>query len=155
LEQAYRDLAPDLWRAVFLYAGGVREVADEAVAEAFAQAGADMGQIRDLRPWLYTVAFRIARKELKHRRHSRLNVGIAVSSTASPDTAGTEEILDLIRGLRHLSPTQRAVCVLRDVYGYSAAETGRMLRISEVAARVHLHGAHRRLRYHLREADVL
>ena len=153
LEQAYRDLAPDLWRAVLVYAGGMREVADEAVAEAFAQAGADMGGIRDLRPWLYSVAFRIARGELKQRRHTSLTD--AVRHPTARSAAHREEIFDIIRALRHLSPTQRGVFVLRDAYGYSTAETARMLRISEVAVRVHLHAARRRLRDRLGEVDVL
>jgi DNA-directed RNA polymerase specialized sigma24 family protein len=37
LERVYRDQGDRLWRAVFL-ACGSREVADDAVAEAFAQA---------------------------------------------------------------------------------------------------------------------
>jgi RNA polymerase sigma-70 factor, ECF subfamily len=139
-----------------VYAGGVRDVADEAVAEAFAQAGEEMGQIRNLRPWLYSVAFRIARKELKHRRHAFLKEPIAATGDAAePPAENTDVVVDLMRELRHLSPSQRGVLVLRDVYGYSTAGTARILQISDVAVRVHLHAARRRLRERLGEVDVL
>jgi RNA polymerase sigma-70 factor, ECF subfamily len=155
LEQAYRDVAPDLWRAVFVYAGGERDVADEAVAEAFAQAGEEMEQIRDLRPWLYSVAFRIARKELKHRRQALLREPVAGADAAEHRGATTDVAVDITRALRHLSPSQRGVFVLRDVYGYSTAGAAQILRMSEVAVRVHLHAARRRLRERLGEVDVL
>lgn len=131
-------------------------MADEAVAEAFAQAGVDMSRIRDLRPWLYSVAFRLARKELKRRRHAPLNEAVSTPNDAAASrSANTEAVLDLMRELRRLSPTERGVLVLRDAYGYSTAETARMLRISDIAVRVHLHAARRRLRDRLGEVEVL
>src|SRR6266540_3213109 len=134
LEDAYREFAPDLWRAVCVYAGGVREVADEAVAEAFAEAGGEIGRIRDLKRWLYAVAFRTAR-----------------STGPGPDA---DQVVDLMRELRRLTPNQRGVLMLRDAYGYSSAEAARMLRISEIAVRVHLHAARHRLRARLGEVEV-
>jgi RNA polymerase sigma-70 factor (ECF subfamily) len=157
LERAYREFAPDLWRAVCVYAGGVREVADEAVAEAFAEAGGEIGRIRDLRPWLHTVAFRIARKELKRRRGSAQLSASVAGVVRSPGPVGTdpEDVVDLLRELRRLTPNQRGALILRDVYGYSSAEAAKVLRISEIAVRVHLHAARRRLRVRLREVEVL
>jgi DNA-directed RNA polymerase specialized sigma24 family protein len=125
LEDAYRELAPDLWRAVCVYAGGVREVADEAVAEAFAEAGGEIGRIRDLKPWLYAVAFRIARKELKARRGlTQISDSVAVTARSAGPGPDADHVVDLMRELRRLTPNQRGALILRDAYGYSSAEAG-------------------------------
>ena len=59
-------MAPRLWRALLLYAGS-REVADEAVSEAFAQAVSASTPIRDVPAWVWTAAFRIAAGEMRRR----------------------------------------------------------------------------------------
>jgi DNA-directed RNA polymerase specialized sigma24 family protein len=61
----YREVGPQLWRAILVYAGGRREVADDAVGEAFARAIESDGVIRRPFPWLYRTAFRIAAAELR------------------------------------------------------------------------------------------
>lgn len=132
-----------MWRAIYGHAGGRREVADEAVAEAFAQAGRRVGEIRDLRPWLFRAAFRIAAGELKRAR-SRGDP--AAESVAAHD--GTGELMELTR---RLSNAQRRAFVLRDVLGYSTREAAELSGASEVAVRVHLHAARRRLRELLQE----
>jgi RNA polymerase sigma-70 factor (ECF subfamily) len=70
-------------------------------------------------------------------------------SSRPPD----EPAHELIELLRMLSPNQRGALVLRDLYGYPSAEAGRILGISEVAVRVHLHAARRRLRGLLEEVE--
>jgi RNA polymerase sigma-70 factor (ECF subfamily) len=149
LEAMYRNLGNDLWRSVYAYCGGVGEIADDAVSEAFAQAGTRLGEIRNLRPWLFRAAFRIAAGELQRRRRWSEGFDLAPSALA-PDEGRTHDLLDL---LRTLSPNQRGALVLRDLYGYPSKETGRILGISEVAVRVHLHAAHRRLRGLLEEVE--
>lgn len=143
LEAAYRELGPDLWRAILAYSGGIRELADESVAEAFAQAGRTLPQIRSLRPWLYRAAFRIAAGELQRRGRS-LPVADLAPNVGSDDGLG-----DLLELARTLSPNQRAAFVLRDVFGYSSREAARLMGVSEVAVRVHLHGARARMRERL------
>jgi RNA polymerase sigma-70 factor, ECF subfamily len=145
LEAGYRELGADLWRAVYAYSGGLKEIADDAVAEAFAQAGHRLGQIRSLRPWVYTAAFRIARGELQRRGRSIRMAG------HSPGRVAEDGLSDVIELARRLSPRQRGAFVLRDVFGYSSREAADLLGVSEVAVRVHLHGARRRLRAHLTE----
>ena len=147
LEDAYRELGGDLWRAVFAYSGGVRDVADEAVAEAFAQAGHRIEHIRSLKPWLYTAAFRIAAGELRRRR--RIGTGVV---THDPDPR-TDSVNEVIEMTGKLTPRQRGAFVLRDVFGYSSRESAELLGVSEVAVRVHLHAARRRLRERLRSGD--
>jgi RNA polymerase sigma-70 factor (ECF subfamily) len=150
LETAYRQIGSDLWRAVLVYAGGAREVADDAVAEAFAQAGRRLDSIRNLRPWLYKAAFRLAAGELA-RRTVELR---AAESERPANPSGFQQEMELMELSRRLSPNQRAVFVLRSVFGYSGRETARLLGLSEVAVRVHLHGAKRRLRDLIMEANA-
>jgi len=65
-----------------------------------------------------------------------------------PERAGelAEIRAGLGRAVAALTPGQRAVVVLRDVYGWSNAETARELGITEVTAKVRLHRARLRLR---------
>jgi RNA polymerase sigma-70 factor (ECF subfamily) len=53
---------------------------------------------------------------------------------------------DLLRAIASLSPGQRAVLVLRDLYGWTGAETARELGITETTVKVRLHRARLRLR---------
>ena len=46
--------------------------------------------------------------------------------------------------LEHLSPTERAVFLLREVQGYTAAESARMLGVSEAAVKMAASRARRR-----------
>jgi RNA polymerase sigma-70 factor (ECF subfamily) len=148
LEMAYREFGGDVWRAILAYAGGRVDVADDAVAEAFAQAGRRLRDIGSLRPWVFRAAFRIARAELGRVRRMVPLENADAEVTAEPDTARVLEQLD------HLTPRQRRAFVLRDVLGCSTAETAELLGASEVSVRVHLHAARRRLRDVLQREEV-
>ena len=65
-EALFRDAGPGVWRALFAYTGGRRDIADEAVAEAFARAIAYTRGIRDPLAWIYRTAFRIAAEEMRN-----------------------------------------------------------------------------------------
>lgn len=145
LESAYRDFGGEVWRAIHAYAGGRRDVADEAVAEAFAQAGRRIEHIRSLRPWVFRAAFRIAAAELARRRHA---APLTELGDARELEDGSGDILDL---LESLSPRQRRVFLLREILGFSTMESADLLGSSEVSVRVHLHAARRRLRESLSE----
>lgn len=54
-----------VWRAVYAYAGGQAEIADDAVAEAFARAIERDGEVRDPRSHVFRIAFRLAAAEMK------------------------------------------------------------------------------------------
>ena len=148
LERVYRECGDELWRCVFAYAGGRAELADDSVAEAFTQAGRRIESIRDLRAWVFRAAFRIAAGELQRRGRPAAQHEVGVS-----DVSASASSVELIELLRMLSPNQRGALVLRDLYGYRSGEAGRMLGISEVAVRVHLHAARRRLRGLLEEVE--
>ncbi len=119
-------------------------MADEAVAEAFAQAGRRVDAIRELRPWLFRAAFRIAAGELKPK-HTLMSDPPS-ETMASND--GTSELMELTK---RLTNAQRRAFVLRDVLSFSTSEAAALTGSSEVAIRVHLHAARRRLRELLQE----
>jgi RNA polymerase sigma-70 factor (ECF subfamily) len=138
IERVYREEGARLWRAVFAYAGD-RSVADDAVAEAFAQALRRGDGLRDPGRWVWSVAFRIARGELAQRGR---NDGAAVeSSYEMPDDSD-----DMVRALLRLSPKQRAAVVLHHYAGYPVKDIARMLDSSSAAVKVHLSQGRKRLR---------
>lgn len=140
LERLYRESAPQLWRAIYGFAGGRRDIAEDAVAEAFARAIEHVDRIREPIPWIYRTAFRIASRELQ--REKRL-------PPPAPDPVpGLDpgEIQDVIRALATLSPNQRAAVLLHDLEGFSGLEVARLLGISAATARVHMFRGRRRLR---------
>jgi DNA-directed RNA polymerase specialized sigma24 family protein len=61
---AYETQVTRLWRAVYAYSGR-RDIADDAVAEAFAQVLRRGDEVRDVTAWVWRAAFRIAAGELK------------------------------------------------------------------------------------------
>jgi RNA polymerase sigma-70 factor (ECF subfamily) len=134
----FRDVAPVMWRTMYAYTGGRRETADDAVAEAFARALQHRSSIRDPVAWLYRVAFRIARAEMKRRPEGAL--------PASADTPEPEEPRELMAALRRLSPNQRAAVVLHYYADLPIREVSRRMGTSVAAVKVHLHRGRRRLR---------
>jgi RNA polymerase sigma-70 factor (ECF subfamily) len=149
LEGVYRRDGPDVWRAIYAFAGGSRDVADETVAEAFAQAARGIGAIRDLRPWVYRAAFRIAAGVMANERRRRSDTLAGVDRAGAEATAGVE--LDAL--LHRLTMSQRKAFVMREVIGFSTRETASMVGGSEVAVRVHVHAARKRLRAMYEEAQ--
>src|SRR5438876_232057 len=148
VERCYRDQAEKLWRSVLLFSGD-RDIADEAVAEAFAQALRRGEAIRDLDRWVWRAAFRIATGELARRR--------AASGTLSdPPDVPVEmpgQTVDLLRAMASLSPRQRWAVILHHYAGYSNRETARILGSTPAAVGVHLERARRRLRLLLEDHD--
>lgn len=147
-EEAYRSLAPRLWRAVFLYTSS-SEIASDAVSEAFAQALRADERLRSPHDWIWKSAFRIAAGELKSRRLSDNRV----PDVASIDVDAPESMMDLLRALSNVSSTQREILILRHYMGYSNVEIARILDTSPSAVAVQLHRATHRLRSLLREED--
>jgi RNA polymerase sigma-70 factor (ECF subfamily) len=137
LAEVYREVGPQLWRALLAYSGGRREVADDAVAEAFARAIEYHGRIRDPYPWLYRTAFRIAAAELRRERRRE----VVVESSADARLPR-----DLTSALRRLSPAQRAAVFLHYQADLPVREVARLMGTSTTAVKVHLHRGRNRLR---------
>jgi RNA polymerase sigma-70 factor (ECF subfamily) len=144
-DQLFREEGPGVWRTIYAFSGGRRDVAEEAVAEAFARALAHADGIRDPVRWIYRVAFRVSREELR-RGHGR---AAEVESIQAPP-----ELNGLMEALRELSPNQRAAIVLRHVVDLDIGEIARRMGIAQPTVRVHLHRARVRLRELLGAEEV-
>jgi RNA polymerase sigma-70 factor (ECF subfamily) len=142
----YRTTGLALWRAVYAYSGGRREVADDAVAEAFARAIKHDGMIRRPESWLYRTAFRIAAAELRRTRSL-----IEVQDWAHDEPS---EVTDLVKALRSLSPNQRASVFLFYQADLPVREVARLMGTSVAAVKVHLHRGRGRLRELLGTEEV-
>ena len=114
-------------------------MADDAVAEAFAQALRRGHALRDPAAWVWRVAFRVAAGELKER--GRMEAFIDDPVAGLPD-----RFLDVWRAIAMLPMKQRASVVLADYAGWSHREIARALDSSVSAVGVHVHRARKRLR---------
>jgi DNA-directed RNA polymerase specialized sigma24 family protein len=135
IERAYREEGGRLYYALLGYTGSA-DVASEAVSEAFARAMNDQ-RIRDLKPWVWRVAFRVASSEMKHRARHEALVDQVVPGP---------EPRALIDALAKLSDRQRASIVLHYYGGYSLDEIGQILGLRKGTVGVHLHRGRDRLR---------
>ena len=145
--RVFREDGPGLWRTIYAFTGGRRDITEDVVAEAFARAIAYGGTIRDPLPWLYRTSFRLAQTELKNerRRHAQPEPGGFVDP---PELAG------LLEALRRLSPNQRAAVVLRYEADLPVDEVARRMGIASPTVRVHIHRARARLRALLGAEEV-
>jgi RNA polymerase sigma-70 factor (ECF subfamily) len=131
--------------------------AEDALQEALVRAWRGLGRFEgrsSLRSWLYTVATNSCLRMLEQRSarvlpidygpaadpHGRLAARISEPLWLEPypdaelaveEREGVE--LAFVAALQHLPASQRAVLILREVLGYSAAEVGAMLELSPAA----------------------
>jgi RNA polymerase sigma-70 factor (ECF subfamily) len=128
---------PGLWRTIYAFTGGRRDIADDVTAEAFARGIAHTDTIREPVPWLYRTAFRLAQDELRREgRRAEATVGVQ----EPPEVEG------LMAALRQLSPNQRAAIVLRYEADLPVEEVARRMGVSQPTVRVHIHRGRARLR---------
>ena len=145
---AYEAVHGPLWRAVLAY-GGSADVADEAVAEAFAQLLRRGDGVDDPAAWAWRSAFRIAAGELQRRGGAPVGDAMPELGVSVPEPA-----FDLIAALRHLTDQQRACVVLCDLAGHTAPEAARLLGTTEATVRVQRMRARRHLRDLLEDHDA-
>ena len=136
-----------LWRAVLAYSGSA-DVADEAVAEAFAQLLRRGDGVDEPAAWVWRSAFRIAAGELK-RRAAR-----GLSEVPDVGVSLPEPAFDLIAALHHLTDQQRACVVLCDLADHSAGDAARLLGTTAATVRVQRMRARRHLRDLLEDNDA-
>ena len=145
LDRLYRQQAPRMWRALTAYSGS-RDVAQDAVAEAFAQAIARGGEIRSPERWVWRAAYRIAAGELKRRS------SLTELLDAEPVT-DDEPAWEIRAALAKLSPMQRSAVVLHYYAGYQASEIARITGSTPAAVWVHLSRGRRYMAKVLEEND--
>ena len=158
----YRTHRDAIWSLSYRMTGSAAD-ADDVVQETFRRAleSPPPNVDRPWRPWLLTVASRVAIDTLR-RRKKQGYVGPWLPSAV--DTAALIEVepglhvqadegadhrydrlesasLAFLTALEALDPVPRAVLLLRDVWGYAAAEVGNMLELSEANVRVITHRA--------------
>jgi RNA polymerase sigma factor (sigma-70 family) len=145
LEAVYRSHGQRLWRALVAYTGD-REVASDAVGEAFAQALRRGDELRDPAAWVWRVAFIVAREELREAsRRSGDEVDVTYELA--------EPVPHVFRALSRISPNQRLAVVLYDYADRPTAEIASILGISRATVHVHLSKGRRRLRQLLETND--
>jgi RNA polymerase sigma-70 factor (ECF subfamily) len=146
VELVYRAEALKMWRALVGFTGD-REIADDAVAEAFARAIRDAPSIRDLRAWTWAVAFRVASAELRERPDP-------LDDPPPQAESPSDSVPDLVRALRSLSANQRLALVLHDYADRPTSEVAAILGCSRATVHVHLSRGRRRLRELLEVRDA-
>jgi RNA polymerase sigma-70 factor (ECF subfamily) len=141
VERLYRDHGTRLWRGIYAFSGGRADVADDAVAEAFARALERKEQIREPLPWLYRVAFQQASTLLRKERRTQPEVsaehGAFARVEGSDGSIGAFEVLP---------PSQRAAVFLHYYADMSVSDIARARGLTTVAVRVQLHRARQVLR---------
>lgn len=146
LEGLYREQAPRMWRALTAYSGS-REVAQDAVAEAFAQAMRPGDGIHSPQRWLWKSAYRIAAGEL-HRRNSQVPLTFE-PSMQPPD----EPAWELRTALGELPDRQRAALVLHYYGGHPAHDIARITGSTPAGVWMSLSRGRRQLRRILEATD--
>lgn len=126
VDAAWRSHRPYLVNLAYQMLGDVGE-AEDVAQEAFLRlARADAGQIDDVRAWLTVVAGRLCLDQMRsaRARHERSDdtgaLDIAPSSDLEPAdrvTLDDEVRSALLEVLRRLSPGERVVFVLHDIFG--------------------------------------
>ncbi|HJW43640.1 MAG TPA: sigma-70 family RNA polymerase sigma factor [Geothrix sp.] len=159
LTQAFEHHRRLLWGVSYRMTGSPAD-ADDVVQETFLRAiqRPPADQASTLRPWLVTIAVNLS-KDLLRRRKSRAYPGVWLPGpveweAADPAAEAPQERFDLLEAgsyaflvaLEDLSPQQRAVFLLREVFDHSVEETARVLGMSESNVKVTLHRARKALK---------
>jgi RNA polymerase sigma-70 factor (ECF subfamily) len=151
VEAVYRSDGERLWRAIYAYSGDA-EIADDAVAEAFAQLLRRGDGVSDPAAWAWRTAFRISAGALKARRHDdRMRVIDADGAGATRDDRYGDP--DLLRALRLLPEAQRAAVILFYYADLPVAQIAGRLGSNQLAVRANLSRGRKRLRQLLGDHD--
>jgi RNA polymerase sigma-70 factor (ECF subfamily) len=148
-EAAYRSDFDRLWRSVYAYAGDA-EIANDAVAEAFAQLVRRGDDVRDPAAWAWRTAFRIAAGALQARRASDR---MTIPMSDEPGYLDRHSDPDLLAALRRLPEAQRACVILYYYADLPAAQIAARLGSNQLAVRANLSRGRRRLRQLLGARD--
>jgi RNA polymerase sigma-70 factor (ECF subfamily) len=145
LAEVYRELRPYAFSIAYRMLGSVSE-AEDVVQDAFVRlSGIDRAEIENLKAYLATVTTRLAIDALTSARARReqyvgpwLPEPLVVDGGASvEDAAETADSLAMafLVVLEQLSPVERAVFLLREVFGYEYAEIADVVGKSETNCR--------------------
>jgi len=146
LASLYRAYGAALYRLAYRLTGTPQD-AEDVVHDVFVGLPEALGRYREqgsLAGWLQRVTARVALMRVRTRTRRR---EVALDATlSSPDRPAAVESDGLQAAIDALPEPLRSVLVLKEVEGYSHAEVGELLGISEGASRVRLNRAMKRLR---------
>jgi RNA polymerase sigma-70 factor (ECF subfamily) len=162
-DEVYEANRRTLWALCYRMTGDAAE-AEDIVQETFVRALATPPRDTSApwRPWLVHVATNIARDRLRRRRRTypgpwlpspvpdeELVEGMVSAADDSPEAR--YDLLESVTfaflvALEALTPTRRAVLLLRDVFDYSTGETAAALGMAEASVKVALHRARAAMR---------
>ena len=145
VETVYSEHGPRLYRSLLAYTGDTH-IAEDAVAEAFAQALRRGSELRDPERWIWRAAYRIAAGALKERQQQPI---ASLDGTYElPDVAGW-----VTEALGKLPERQRAAVVLHYYADLRVRDVANVLGTTTPAVKVALTRARRRLRTLLETTD--
>ena len=146
LASLYRAYGAALYRLAYRLTGTPQD-AEDVVHDVFVGLPEALGRYQErgnLAGWLKRVTARVALMRL--RTHTRRREVALDATLSSPDRPAAVESEGLQAAIDALPEPLRSVLVLKEVEGYSHAEVGELLGISEGASRVRLNRAMKRLR---------
>jgi RNA polymerase sigma-70 factor (ECF subfamily) len=157
---AFEQLVKRYDRKLFRIAQHVthsREDAEDAVQEAFLKTYQHLGEFREdskFSTWLIRITLNQSLMKVRKQQRTIRDVSLEENCLAGEDIVPMEvidwapdpeqlyrasELRDiLIKALTELRPVLRAVFVLRDVEGFSTAETAEVLHLSQTAVKARL-----------------
>jgi RNA polymerase sigma-70 factor (ECF subfamily) len=164
IEDLFKEHERFLWGVCYRMTGNAAD-ADDLVQETFVRAMAHPPARLDepLRPWLVRVAMNLSRDLLRRRKRqayegvwlpSPIGTGdvaaapLQDSRDAQSNPASRYDLLESVSfafllALEALTPSQRAVLLLRDVFDYSVSETSAALGMSVPSVKTTHHRARR------------
>jgi RNA polymerase sigma-70 factor (ECF subfamily) len=171
LEQVFKENRRFLWGLCYRMTGSAAD-ADDILQETFVRLLQKPPANTDepLRPWLVRVALNLSRDALRRRRRQGYTgqwlpapfetennedlwaaLAAAPGAHAAADPSARYEVLESVSfafllALELLTPTQRAVLLLRDVFDFNVAEAARALRMTEQNVKTTHHRARRVMR---------
>ena len=173
LEQVFRENRGFLWGLSYRMTGSAAD-ADDILQETFVRLMQKPPADTDepLRPWLVRVAVNLSRDALRRRRRQGytgqwlpapfetennedvsavFDFAAGTHASDSADPSARYEMLESVSfafllALELLTPTQRAVLLLRDVFDFNVAEAARVLRMTEQNVKTTHHRARRVMR---------
>ncbi|MFH8727296.1 sigma-70 family RNA polymerase sigma factor [Streptomyces termitum] len=152
LQELQREHGPALFSFLLGLTYGDRQRAEDLAQETLVRAWQHPEAFSDayasIRPWLFTVARRIAIDARRSRLARPAEIGdgvLAVTPDPSDPTESAEAALDVRAAVRELSPEHRAVLVRLYFHGLTVAEAARDLGIPAGTVKSRSHYALRQL----------
>jgi RNA polymerase sigma-70 factor, ECF subfamily len=135
---------------------GDPEAAHDALQDSALRAWQSLDHLRDpgmARAWFLSIVANRCRSTIRHRWWSVIRFATRESIAAFPEDSVVQS-LDLNRAMSRISPDDRAILQLYFYLDLAVDEIGRVLGISEGAAKTRVYRAARRLRPDLTEEDL-